>query len=211
MTTRLAVLAAVLALGAAVGLDGCADDRAAIQIQAVCSPPEDCTFSGSCDMQFIGYPTIDVGTTTRLWLFLQVENQLPDNTDLDLGRLNTNDAHIDETKIEYDGAPLPPVEVGSNFNVPAGGTAVVSVDAIPAAVGGLLATYSTTEVVARIRFGGYYDDDTRFETGEFPITIRVCSGCVGAVCGGAPTCLPSSDGQLPIACQAAETEPAPVP
>jgi len=203
MTTRLAVLASTLAVGAAVGLHGCADDRASIQIQAICAPSDDCTFSGRCDMQYIGFPTLDVATslTGRLWLFLQVENQLPDNEDLDAGRLNTNDAHIDETTIEYDGAPFPPVAIGSNFSVQAGETAVVSVDAIPQPLDALtvLAAYEG-EVVARVRFRGYYDDATRFETGEFPITIRVCNGCAPVACAGAGTCPPDSEGQLPITC-----------
>jgi hypothetical protein len=201
MTTRSAVLASALALGAALGVHGCADDRASIQIQAVCAPTDDCTFGGRCDAQFIGYPTLDTATSTtdRLWLFLQVENQLPDNEDPESGRLNTNDAHIDETTIEYEGPALPTVAVGSNFSVQASSTSVVSVDLIPESVGDLLPG-GNYELVARVRFRGYYDDDTRFETGEFPITVRICSGCAPAACTGFGTCPPTSEGQRPLAC-----------
>lgn len=203
MKTRNAVLASALALGAALFAHGCADDRASVQIQMVCFPTDDCTFSETCGAQYIGWVTLDTTQSANdvAWLFLQVENQLPDNSNANTGRLNTNDAHIDEVIVEYEGFPLPKVVIGSNFTVLAGGTSVISVEAVTATGGAALDIANFAgELLAKIRLGGYYDDGTRFETGEFPVTIRVCAGCVGATCGGLATCPPSSEGQLPITC-----------
>jgi hypothetical protein len=201
MKTRNAVLASALAFGAALFGHGCADDRASVQIQSVCAPPDTCAFSGACEAQYISWPTLDTAAsaTDTVFLYLQVENQLPDNGNPDIGRLNTNDAHVDEAVIEYEGFPLPKAVVGSNFNIPASETSVVKVEVISSTAGTALGAF-TGEVVANLRLRGYYDDGTRFETGEFPITVRICSGCVGLSCAGGPSCPPNSDGQLPISC-----------
>lgn len=197
--TRFALLAAL-----ALAATGCEDNLASIQIQAVCAPPDTCAFSGGCDQQYISWPTLDLdlSSTDALTLYLQVENQLQDNGDPDLGRVNTNDAHVDETVVEYEGVLLPKVIMGSNFLVQAGGTSVVKVTPIVggAAVEDALTPFAGGEIVANLRMRGYYDDGTRFETGEFPITVRICAGCLGTGCGGAPTCPPNSEGQAPLTC-----------
>lgn len=201
MKTRLAALASASLLGALAGASGCVDNRASVQAQAICMPTSDCTFAEKCDAQYIGYPTLDKGASAldELWLTIQVGNQMPNNANVELGRTNTNDAHIDETVVEYEGAMGGEQSIGSNYLVPAGGTAVVSVKlALSGATAGALA--ATTEVVAHLRFRGYLDDGTRFETGDFPITVLVCaSGCAPAACGGL-TCPPDSEGQLPLTC-----------
>jgi hypothetical protein len=208
MSTRPAAAASALAIGVLLGANGCVDNRASVQIQMICAPNETCTFSGECDAQFIGFVTLDHATSARdaLWLVLQVENQLPNNADAATGRANTNDAHVDETVIEYVGVALPRAVVGSNFDVPAGGTAVISAEVIPDAIQAgpalqaLAPSAEPREIVAKMRMRGYYDDATRFETGEFPVTIRICSGCAPVLCGGAGTCPPLSEGQLPLDC-----------
>jgi hypothetical protein len=206
MKSTTVALATAIVLGALAGAGGCADNRASIQVQAVCVPTDDCTFSDTCDAQYIGYPTLDTTTSTSgvLWLILQVENPLPDNSDEEIGRVNTNDAHIDETVIEYEGSigTLGRAAIGSNFYVPASGSAVVSVQ-VP------LSGASAGVVIAKIRMRGYLDDDSRFETGEFPVAVRICAGCVGTLCAGAATCPPDSDGQLPLTCPQAEPAPEP--
>jgi hypothetical protein len=133
---------------------------------------------------------------------LQVANNLPDNADDKLGRANTNDAHIDEIYVEYEGAASGATAVGANYTVPAGGTAVVSAK-FP------LGTATNGEVLAHLRFRGYYDDGTRFETGDFPITIVVCAvggagtcAPVPSACVGVETCPPIGAGQLPLNCSA---------
>ena len=197
MKTRLTALALAAALGALAGASGCTtENRASVQTQAICMPTTACTFSAKCDAQYIGYPTVDkaVDTTGTLWLFLQIGNLLENNANVALGRTNTNDAHIDETSIEYEGAMGGTQVVGSNYLVPAAGTSVVSAKLS-------LANAVAGEVVAHVRFRGYYDDGSRFETGDFPITIVVCaSGCAPAACAGLTTCPPNGEGQRPLVC-----------
>ncbi len=201
MKTRIAVLASAVLLGALAGANGCTDNRASVQPQMICAPTNNCTFSSTCDAQYIGYPTLDKGASTNdtVWLVLQVGNNMTNNANVELGRANTNDAHLDETVIEYEGAMVGTQSVGSNFDVPAAGTAVVSVKLyLSGATAGT--GVATNEVIAHIRFRGYLDDGTRFETGDFPVTVLVCSsGCAPVACGGA-TCPPDSEGQLPLAC-----------
>ncbi len=198
MKTRLAALAAAALLGAALGASGCTENRASVQTQSICYPTKTCEFSATCDAQFIGFPVLDKALTGgTLWLFLQVANNTPNNANADTHRVNTNDAHIDEAVIEYEGAMGGEQRIGSNFLVPAAGTAVVSATfALGAALNG--------EVVAHLRFRGYFDDGTRFETGDFPITITVCaSGCgltaAAAGCDPAKTVCPN-EGQAPFNC-----------
>ena len=183
---------------------GCRDNRASVQIQAVCAPNDTCAFGGECDAQYIGFATVDAGLTGHLWVLLQVANQLPDNADKTLGRTNTNDAHVDQVAVEYDGIGLgKAVYDVTNFRVPSNGTAVISAEAIPVALNAqpVLAAFGPTAaprtMVANIRLRGYLDDGSRFETGEFPIGVRVCTGCVTA-CPTAATCPPQSNGQLPV-------------
>lgn len=210
MNTRLAAALSALAIGTLVGANGCTtDNRASVQVQKICAPPDGtCTFPAECELQFLGYPTLDHVASPRdtLWLVLQIGNQLRNNADPALGLANTNDAHVDETVIDYEGIALPRATVGSNFHIPADGVAVVSAEVIPdalqaaAALQALAPTAEPREIVANVRLRGYYDHGERFETGDFPVTVRVCAGCVGTVCGGAPTCPPDSEGQLPVSC-----------
>lgn len=205
MKTRAFLLALPL-----LAIAGCRDNRASIQIQAVCAPTDNCSFSGTCDAQYIGFATVDSTRTDHLWLLLQVENQLPDNTDRSVGKLNTNDAHIDQVVVEYDGIGLGRAVVDViDYRVPASGSSVISVEAIPASLNAtpvltsFAPTTATRTMVANVRLRGFYDDGSRFETGEFPVGIRVCAGCLTAatgLCPTAATCPPASNGQLPIVC-----------
>jgi hypothetical protein len=208
MKTRLTALALAAALGAAAGAGGCTvDPRASIQLQTICAPTDACTFKDTCDAQYIGYPTMDLGNSPSdtLWLFLQVANQSPNNADPGTNRVNTADAHIDETDVTYEGALNGSETYGSVFTVPAGGHSVISVQLhLGGATGG--AGAAANEVLANVRVKGSYDDGTRFESGPFPITVRVCSagcGATSASLGCDPAkgaCPPRSDGQLPLGC-----------
>lgn len=193
MKTSLTLLAAL-----ALALAGCEDNRASIQIQAVCAPTDDCTFAATCDAQYIGWPTLDLNASTSdsVAIFLEVENQLPNNANLGTGRLNTNDAHVDEAIVEYVG--LGEFIAGTNINIPAAGSAVLQVEVIPTGHATELVAFVGGEIVGNVRLGGYLDDGTRFETGDFPVTVRICAGCLTAC--GVPTCPPGRDGQLPITC-----------
>jgi hypothetical protein len=206
MKTRLTPLAPLVAL--AVAFSGCAEDNdASITMRAICVPTDDCTFAETCDAQYIGYPTLDVAVSQSLWLFLEVANQLPNNADAALGRTNTNDAQITEAVIEYERVALPRVAVRSAYLVPANGSAVISVQVIPDSLGAgaVLAGAAPVEAIANVRLRGRYFHGDDFETGEFPVAVRICNGCLGPQCGGARTCPPQSEGQLPLSC----TEDAP--
>jgi hypothetical protein len=209
MKTRLAALASAATLGALAGASGCADNRASVQVQMICVPTEDCTFARTCETEFAGYPTYDRtgGSGGGLILFLQVANQVPSNGDLSAGRVNTNDAHVDEIAVTVTGAAAADYAIGGNGLIPAGGSAVV---AVPVALPG----FGTGEALAKIRLRGYYDHGARFETGEFPVTISICSGCLGTACPpttadpNPTTCPEGGEGQRPLTCgEAATTTP----
>ncbi len=206
MRTRLAVAAAAL-LGALATASGCADNNASVQVQMICQPTADCIFTNGCDTQFTGFPTYDPGLATGdlLTVFLQVANQLPNNADRSAGRVNTNGAHVDEIATELEGAVGGTQSFGANGYIPAGGRSVV---AVPVVVG-TAPLAATGEVLARVRVRGFYDDGSRFETAEFPITIVVCADCLSSMCAGAPTCPEDGEGQRPLQCGEAETTPTP--
>jgi hypothetical protein len=202
MTTRLAVLACALALGAALGVQGCAQDRAAIQIQALCYPDESCGGDGGCGALLTGVPMLK-GTTSgssRFVVLLQVENQLPNNADLDLGRLNTNDAHVDGAAIEFEDGAAPSAEIHTNSWIAAGSISTV-LAWIPVPAG----TAAGTKV-AQLRLRGYLDDGTRFETGDFAITFEYCTTCTIVGCGAEGVlCPPGATSQEPVVCNPTTT------
>jgi len=190
---KIRALAALLPL---LALAGCTEDNnVSVQVFAICAPPEsDCSFSGECGAKTLDVLRLDVGVTSAYWAFIEVHNQLLDNTDVSAGRGNTHDAYVEEYAIEYEvqgGAiALPSITdqvVSGPSIVPAEGTSVVSVFPIPPAIGQRLAMSvaagAGVEVIAKVRLRGFYADQSRFETAEFPIPIVVCNGCVGA-----PTC-----------------------
>jgi hypothetical protein len=208
MKTRALFLALpLLALGA---VGGCRDNSASLQIQAMCFPTDDCTFGSTCDNSFMGTPVLDptlVNTTASggLTLIFQLENQAPDNEDLDVGRTNTKDAQVDQVVIEYDGPAIPRQVKGTNVWIPANGNTLILIPVIPPGFQAALTAYGTTngrEMTARVRLGGFWYDGSRFETAEFPVAVEICNGCAGAsgVCGGFQTCPPSSSGQQPATC-----------
>lgn len=190
---RLALLLPLLALA------GCRQNGASIQVQAICAPSSDCVFSSTCGTIALGNPRIDRAAASSLILIMQLENQLPDNADANVGRLNTNDAHVDEATVEYSGALTGKVTIPATGRIPANGNQLVVVDAIPAAVAARLApgpAYPLFNVVlAKIRIAGYYDDGSRFETAEFPVDIEVTTGGVATCAGACP-----QPGQWPATC-----------
>jgi hypothetical protein len=185
----------LFALVAALGAAGCADNRMSVQISAQCAPTDDCSFSESCDAQFIG--TVEVAgpsVLTPLFLFLEVANQLPNNTNLDVGRVNNNDAHITNFIIELEGANSGAATIPvTNQVVRAGGTSVIG---LPIWFGTALGP-----TTARIRAIGYYDNGAEFETGDFPVNYWVV-GAIAACPAGEFDMCPGYGNQYPRACAA---------
>jgi hypothetical protein len=207
MKTRALFLA--IPLVALASLGACRDNSASLQIQAMCFPTSDCTFSTTCDNTFMGTPILDptvVNSTASggLTLVFQVENQTLATEDPDSGLRNTHDAQIDQIQVEYDGPAIPRQVLGTNVWVPAERTQLVVIPAIPPGYTTQLAAYGSAlgrEMTARVRLSGFWYDGSRFETAEFPIAVRICNGCIAAdVCGGLPTCPPQSAGQVPSVC-----------
>jgi hypothetical protein len=206
MKTRRALLLPLLAATACT-----AQNNASVKISGVCLPPEDptaCTFQATCESQSIGPNEMDVHETNRLWAIIQVDNQAPDNENLATGKLNTNDAYVQEVHVEYSGAPLPTTTapVLGSAVVPAAGSAVISVLPVPEIVGTYLQgigipASGQIDIVAKMRLRGVYGDTTKFETGVFELPLRVCNGCLPALTCTAPafplTCPPDSPGQQP--------------
>lgn len=203
MKTRAQLLALPILIAT---IASCRDNRASIEIESICFPSDDCTFGATCDKQVIGFTTMDVSQVSGAVLFLQVANQLTDNANKDTGRTNTNGAHIDQVAVEY-GSTLPrDVYDLSNQRIPSGGTAVIALDAIrpstaaSAALQAFAPPGTVRSLVTKIRLRGYYDDGSRFETGEFPTAIQVCNGCLPtSACAAGKVACPS-DGMDPVGC-----------
>ncbi|ABS24904.1 hypothetical protein [Anaeromyxobacter sp. Fw109-5] len=198
MKTRLATLAL-----ASVAL-ACADNGASLQPFAICSPPDsatECVFDDACETVHMGPLMMDPGLAS-MSVFLQVNNQLPNNEDLSAGRLNTNDAYVTEYEVEWEGpATIGDVVGQTQAMVPAGGSTIVGLLLQrPAAAG---------QVVAKLRLKGHYADQSEFETaayetplivGAVPPPVCPTGELLKGTCGG-------SVGQVPLGfeCEAPDT------
>jgi hypothetical protein len=204
MKTRALILVLPLV---ALAVAGCSrTNHSSVEIQAICAMTDDCKFQTTCTNTLMGNPIVDAAMTGSIWVPIQMQNQLPNNKDLTRGQVNTNDAHIDEYVLEYEGGGFGTVAVPTNQIVPANGTTVILVELVPAVLGAqaALASYSGGGLKAlqiNLRVRGYYDDGSRFETGEFPIALWVCTGCIGACpTGTSIKCPASNPGQAPRSC-----------
>ncbi len=186
MNSRLTLVALPLvAVAAFAGASACAPN-AAVEVQAICYPTDDCTFGSTCDKVLIGDPATSTGTVT---LFVQVGNQLANNANANTMRVNTNDAHVDEIQIESPTGAI--TKIGTNQLVPAKGSTIVGVTLTGMSTTGL----SVSTVIMR----GFFDDGTRFETGDFPIAVVGCTSCI-PTCSTGVACPPGATGQAPAVC-----------
>jgi len=200
-------LALVLA-AALVGAGGCADNMTSVQIDAICSPPDDastCTFSATCGAQFIGIAAIDTVLTNTLWLIVQVNNQTTNNADAGTFRANSHDAYVEEVDVEYE-APFAIPDARQRigpFVVPAAGSAVISMFPIPAATGDVidaeLVGSTAVGIVAKTKLKGHYQDQRPFETAAVEVAVDVCKGCFdpNPCTTGAPVAFCPNFGQSP--------------
>jgi hypothetical protein len=205
MDRRLLPLA--VALAAAAG--SCSVTAPTVAFSAICAPPDatSCTFSATCDAQYIGPVTMDVGVTNQLWLTVEVHNQAADNSDPKVGRPNTQDAYVQEIEVSYAGAvAIPATSTRVQQTVPANGTAVISIFPIPASAGLTAASVgagTSAVVVAKVKGKGIFGDGTSFETPVYEVPVTVCNGCVGSPGCVDPTqsvtaICPPNPGQLPL-------------
>lgn len=190
MKTRALYLAL---LGLAASSISCSEDFPSVHPFGICAPAEDateCAPDGPCERYLTGQAVLDTqvgvaGIFNELVFFVQFNNQLPNNDDPTTGRVNTNDAEIDEYRITFapqDGrirlqdrtvlTVAPPV--------PAGGLTSAIVTFIPEETTRELADQMATLglgetlVTAEVRAAGrYWTRTDRFETAPFKLPVRV--------------------------------------
>jgi len=177
---------------------GCVKDATSfVEPYALCSMPDDCTFSGKCDAQYIGTPRLDVTGQTEMWIALEMHNQLEDNSDASSGRTNTHDAHFESYSVDYSGSGgLLPPSTGdipasggrAQMVIPAAGTSVIGVNIFPQALvadlsnaGSLPLGPSYVEVTAKVSLKGRFDDGADWET-SFTVPVELCQFCVSHTC-----------------------------
>lgn len=188
MKTPLAAFPLFLALG----LSGCADNHASIEMFGLCAPPEDaevCGMAGTCDA-FIAsarpfvFLRNSLGSPNGLELFTEVHNQMPPNDDASAGRVNTNDAIITGYELDFEtlNYTREAYFYPANFPVAAGGTFTPVIKLIPEEIGlemsTRLAAAAGTDpgpftTVVGVRLKGHLLDGAEFETGTFPIAVDV--------------------------------------
>jgi len=178
MNTRALALATALT-GLSLGACTSPNESVSISLSAVCALTDACTFSAECEAQYIGEIMFDAVQATELWLPVQVNNQLLNNADESIGRVNTNDAHITSFEMTYQGFALATATVAVSQRVPAGGTATVGLALVPPQPGLLAPPAASGQVLARVVAKGFFENGSSFETGEFPIAFTFCSACVG--------------------------------
>lgn len=206
------LLPVAVALAAAAG--SCSVTAPSVAFSAVCAPPDatSCTFAATCDAQYIGQVTMDVGVTNQLWLAVEVHNQAADNSDPAVGRPNTQDAYLQEIDVSYQGSvAIPSTESLVQQRVPANGTAVVSIFPVPASAGvtsASLGAGGAFVILAKVKGRGVFGDGSSFQTPVYEIPFLMCNGCLGPATCADPTQVvtslcPPNDGQLPLtaACQ----------
>lgn len=196
MTTRLFVFAAAAAL-----LAGCTQkEPASIQIEAVCSMPDDCMFPpDGCSVQHIGPTLLDIAAGDRLNLGVNVQNNLEPNGDDEggSGHVNTNDAEIRRASITYSASGLTLTARTQTVSiwVDASTTSVIWFNPIPQEAwleivnAGVVPAYdpldptTTLHITAHVTFSGVLGDGSHFEIAPKPFPVALCSGCIAP-----PTC-----------------------
>lgn len=187
----------LLALGLLLGAAGCVDDRASLEIYGICAMTDDCTFGAACDVYHMG--TVDFATGgSMLMVAFELHNQLPNNADLASGRVNSNDAHVDGGSVEFkvDGTVVSTWGfLTGNSVIPADGTGLVWTYLAPS-------TLPVGVYTAELTLTGYYDNGNDFETGPFPVGLRVfAAGTTWCPLGTVDVC-PGTGDQGVVACEA---------
>lgn len=197
------LLVPLLALGA-----GCAvDNMASIEIWGLCGFPKEaatCTTSGECETVIASRPfaftsalALD-GTGPYVYgfdLFVQVNNQLPNNADPVRFRTNTNDFTIEEYRLTFTSSPalpLPPYAFRATHIVPASGSVTPLIPLIPPEIMVLIDAANPTYlygpgalVEVTVEIFGHLQDGTEILTAPFVVPIDVIDATAGApTCGG---------------------------
>lgn len=198
LTNRTLLLAPLL-------LAACVDNKGTVQLRHVCAPPEaasTCGFAETCDAVSLAPFFFDVSAgSPRMWMFVEVGNQLESNASPEIGRVNTHDAYVQEAVVSYEGGGLALASASHRLQqmVPSESTQVLSIYPLPDSAAFELSTFTITgivDIVAKVKLKGVYGDETGFETAEYEIPLRICNGCLNP---GGPIGCPTA-GDLLFAC-----------
>ncbi len=107
MKTHALVFSALL-----LGFTGCVGNNASVELGRICTHPKPdstsgaCLYPATCDVGQLDNQRVDLAASpgfenSYLWTPIQVSNQLPNNEDTTIGRLNTNDAFIQEARLSF--------------------------------------------------------------------------------------------------------------
>lgn len=173
----------LLALAAA--LSAChQENQASLEFYGICDNPKPdgttggCTYTSSCALYALFTYWYDPISASELLVPIEMFNQLPNNADLSAGRVNTNDAVIQEWRFEYllGGILFADATSPDNVVVPAGSHKTAIVPVFPASMNALMSAFpSGTTFVVNVRAAGRYLDDRYFETGPFRVPAAVKS------------------------------------
>ena len=181
MKSHILALAALAATAAAC----VQENHSSVEFRGICANPAPDTSTGGCvyDSTCGAYALFtywyDPSVAAELLVPIEMFNQLPDNTDLSIGRLNTNDAVIQQWRFEYllGGFVVLEEAAEDNLVVPAASHTVALVPVIPSSLNALVSGLGAGSIVVNIRAAGRYLDERYFETGPFKVPAEFCNGC----------------------------------
>lgn len=190
-----------LTLLAALGLlPACAPDRMSLEPYGLCTVTADCKFSSKCDTYLLGPLAYSQALNVALVQPIEMRNQSPDNANANVGRVNSNDAHITAYQVKYGNGWPALTRYDGAQTVPAGGSSIVfAVLAMPG---------TPMPTTADVSFYGYYDNGREFVTEPYQIGLQAgpAGGYACAKAGDIVTCpytlpLGANAGQNNAACK----------
>jgi hypothetical protein len=165
-------------------LGGCVKNDASVEMYGICAFTSTCTFTGTCSAMMLDRPWT---AGSELVLMVQFNNQLPNNADATMGMANTNDARVQRYEITYTAAvALPSAAMDVQYTVPAAGSSVLAVWAVPpgTAAAAAISALGSGNVTAHVVASGQYVNGSTFTTGPFDIVFEICGGCLGSCTSG---------------------------
>jgi hypothetical protein len=162
----------------------CGADYNAVALTDVCFPPEPgtggvCQYSATCDATLASTASLDVVVATEAFqLPIEITNQLLASNSSADGRVNVNDAFVQQIEMEYVGAPLAASTIPVQVTVPAAGNSVEVLQLIQASDYATLQSLIPTsasklQLVVKVRASGILGSQQKFTTAWFQIPVDV--------------------------------------
>lgn len=175
MKTRILPLALL-----AAALAGCGQaNHASLEFLGICSNPAPtntgCLYQNTCGTIADFVYWYDPAAAVELLVPIEMFNQMPNNADASSGRVNTNDAVIQQWRLEvrYGSLVVATVNAGVNLVVPANSHQVAIVPVLPVNLNTMMRGFYGWEFSVRVRAAGRYLDETYFETGPFNVPVQI--------------------------------------